>query len=225
MPKVNMVLGFTIVFMIICCWWYWHMTSNAPDMNRVMFENVEFKTGDLILFHAYNNINPVFIGTFWGHIGIVYKDPDDPDSKPVLFEAAKTSGMKVCPDYNKHGIMITDLQTRVEKYPGLIACKILNVPINTNIIRGFTGFMDYCKTNMSYCDCVFRNALKKKLGEKLNNSTNCGEITFLSLIKLGLLPEAVLNQNISCHLHYVNDVKQVQNNYYHDPIEITFNPF
>ena len=219
-----MILGVTIVFMIVCCWWYWYMTSNVPDMNRVMYENVDFKTGDMILFHAYDNINPVFIGTFWGHVGIVYKDPDA-NGRPVIFEAAKTSEMKRCPDYNKHGIMITDLQTRLEKYPGVIACKILNNPINNNVIRGFTDLMEYSKKNMEYYDDVFHNAIKKKLGDRINKYTNCGEMTLLSLIKLGLVPGNILDENMAHHLHYVTNIKQLQNNYYHDPIEITFNPF
>ena len=200
------------------------MTKNTPNLNSVMYNQVKFKTGDMILFHAWDNSYPVIFGTFWSHVGIVYKDPDT-DEKPMLFEAAKTTGMKGCPSYNKSGIMITDLQTRLEKYPGMIACKILNNPVKQNIIRGFREFMKYSKKNMSYYDDVVYNAIKKKLGEKVNNLTNCGELVLLSLIKLALMPENTLNVNTSNHLMYVNNIKQLQNNYYHDPIEILFNPF
>ena len=47
----------------------------------------------------------------------------------------------------------------------------------------------------------------------------------LSLIKLGLLPENVLDEKIAHHLLYVANLTTVQNNHYLKPIEITFNPF
>jgi hypothetical protein len=94
------------------------MLYNHPVLPQLLLEDASFKTGDLILFHAYDNINPVFICSYWGHIGIVYKDPDIPNAAPVIFEASSTTGMKVCPKYNLDGIMITDLKTRVEKYRG-----------------------------------------------------------------------------------------------------------
>ena len=49
----------------------------------------KFKTGDIILFHALDNINPIFIGTYFGHIGIVYIH----NGEPYLFEAAATKNM------------------------------------------------------------------------------------------------------------------------------------
>ena len=101
------------------------MLANHPVLLRAPYDKLNFKTGDMILFHAYDNINPVFIGSYWGHVGIVYNNSNFTD-EPLLFEAARTSKMEYCPESNKCGIMITNLKTRLEKYPGLVACKILN---------------------------------------------------------------------------------------------------
>jgi hypothetical protein len=223
MVHVNTVISLFVV-LFVCLIWIWSMLLDHPNLVCREFDALKFKTGDIILFHAYDNFNPVFIGSYWGHVGIVYKNPDTFDP-PVLFEAARTSKMKNCPDYNKKGIMITDLKLRLEKYPGLIACKLLNKPINSNIIRGMCELMKYAKTNMYYNDDVFYNGIKKKKGEKLNNATNCGEIVVLSLIKLGLLPNTILDTKISHHLLFVSNLTKLQNNYYLNPIEITFNPF
>jgi hypothetical protein len=216
-------MALMLVVLIVCICWFWHMTLNHPQFTRVKFEDAQFKTGDIILFHAYDNINSVFIGSYWGHIGIVYKDPDDPDSKPVIFEAARTSKMKNCHDYNKHGIMITDIASRIEKYPGLIACKSLNNPVNPDIIRGFKDFMNYAKKNMYYNENIVHNSIQKKMGGKFTNGTNCGELVVMSLIKLALLPET--NEKMAHHLLYTAHLNQLQNNCYNNPVEITINPF
>lgn len=213
-----------IIITMICIFWIWYMLANHPKLICKPFEVLSFKTGDMVIFHAYDNINPIFIGSYWGHIGIVYNDPDT-DEPPLLFEAAKTSQMKNCPDYNKNGIIVTDLKTRLEKYPGLVACKFLNRPIDSKIVRGMPTFINYAKKNMYYNENVVFNGIKKKKGEKLNNATNCGEIVILSLIKLGLLPENILDEKIAHHLLYAVNLNKLQNNYYFKPIILTFNPF
>lgn len=199
----------------------------SPEYKKMPYGNINFKTGDMILIHAYNNINPVFIGSFWGHIGIVYVDPDGVinSGNPVLFEAARTSKMKICPDYNIKGIMITDLYTRLSKYPALIAVKSLNNPIDYNIQVNFKSFINYSKENMEYNDNIFRSGISKKLGSKINNKTNCGEIVFLSLIKLGLLDIDRYNDRILHHLLYMCNINKLNNNFYNNPVEILFNPF
>lgn len=218
-------MAFTIVLLIICIFWVWYMLLNHPKLPRIKLEDAHFKTGDMILFHAYDNINSIFIGSYWGHVGIVYIDPDIPNSPPVIFEAAKTSQMKNCPEYNKHGIMITDLKTRIEKYSGLIACKSLNLQVNPDLVRGFKELMVYAKNNMYYNEDILYNAICKKRGELINTGTNCGELVFISLIKLALIPESSSNERILHHLKYVANITQLQNNFYNKPVEITISPF
>jgi hypothetical protein len=212
-----------IVVVLICVFWSWFMLANPPKMINKPFNQLQFKTGDIILFHAYNNINPVFIGSYWGHIGIVYKPKN---KKPMLFEAAKTSTMKNCPKYNKHGIMITDLKTRLEKYPGLVACKFLNKKLDDVVSEGLYDFMKYAKNRMYYNEDVFHNGVQKKAGHEFNESTNCGEIVLLSLVKLGLLPIKTLKSNIAHHLLYTAHLTKLENEYYYlPPVELTFSPF
>ena len=223
MSSVNVHISL-IIILVISIFWIWNMTCNHPVLVRKSFDTLNFKTGDIILFHAYDNINPIFIGSYWGHIGIVYKNPDKSEP-PLLFEAARTTGIKNCPDYNKHGIMITDLKTRLEKYPGMIACKFLNKPLRYEMIKGFYEFMQYSKKNMYYNDNVFQSCFKKMSGDELNVSTNCGELVTLSLIKLGLIPINTLKKKIAHHLLYMVNIIELQDNNYLKPIEITFNPF
>lgn len=214
-----------IVLLIICLIWTWYMLAKPPKMEHKPFNIFKFKTGDIILFHAYNNINPVFIASYWGHIGIVYKNPND-DSRPLLFEATKTTSMKNCEEKHRCGIVVSDLQSRIEKYPGKIACKFLNKHVSKQINSSFIEFMKYAKDNMYYSSKVFSNGIKKKLGNRYNCSTNCGEIVLLSLIKLNLLPYEIFYKKIAHHLLYIIKLTNLNNNYYyHKPIELTFNPF
>ena len=74
-------------------------------------------------------------------------------------------------------------------------------------------------------DDIIYNAICKKRGELINTGTNCGELVFISLIKLALIPESSSNERILHHLKYVANITQLQNNFYHKPVEITISPF
>ena len=224
MNSINILLSIILITLIIVIWW-WYMMVRKPDIKKNMFNNIKFKTGDIILFHSYKNLIPMYIGSYWSHIGIVYKDPDNNKSRPLLFEATRTSRMGYCSEYNKNGIIISDLQHRVERYPGMVSCKILNKPIRKSIIRGFNEFILYCKKNMVYNEKVFDNAFKKKIGGRFNHKTNCGELVLLSLVKLGILQQNILKKKIANHLIYVTYIKQVHDNYYHEPIELSIDRF
>ena len=225
MPAFHHFSTGLLVMIVICITWSWYMLANPPDLDHVKFNTTVFKTGDLILFHAYDNINPVFIGSYWGHVGIVYIDPDDTQCIPYLFEALNINEIKCCPEYNINGIAFTNLRTRLEKYPGLLAHKPLNVSLQSGIARGFKEFIRYAKNNMYYNSDIFSNVLKKIQGESFHNGTNCGEITILSLIKLGLLPELQGDQKIIHPLLYITTLETVQNNSYNTSKILDFNKF
>jgi len=224
MCSTHKYLSFVIVILLLCIFWFWNMTLNHPDLPKIKLEDATFKTGDMLLFHAYDNINPVFMGSYWGHVGIVYVDPAKP-SNPVVFEATNIVGMKQCPEYNKNGITITDLKTRIEKYPGIIACKYLANPLDANIIIRFKDFINYAKDNMYYNVNVVTNGFAKLFGDMLHTGTNCGEITFLSLIKLNLISKKTLLDRICHHLLYVVNLENLKNNKYLPPVEITYSQF
>jgi hypothetical protein len=85
--------------------------------------------------------------------------------------------------------------------------------------------MQYARSNMHYNDDVLYTGMQRLLGLNYNNGSNCGELVYLSLIKLGLLPSDAVNNNICHNLLYTVYIEKLINNYYHLPIEITINPF
>lgn len=220
--QLRNVFGIIIVLFIL---WCWQMMSLPIKMTNINYQDVKFKTGDMILFHAYDNINPIFIGTYWGHVGIVYIDPTDPDKRPLFFEATRINKNENCAAYNKTGIVISDLQTRLEKYKGIVVRRPLAKPIDTDIIAAFSGFIKFAKQNMFYNNDVIHNGFRKKFGERLHMGTNCGEITMLCLVKLGLLPEKILVKNIGHHLRYVVNTNRLQDNHYDERQRLIFDRF
>jgi len=205
-----------IIILIILRIWYFLL--NFPKLEQQPVEDIvkKCKTGDIILFHAYDNINPFFISSFWGHIGIVYRDAQ---YNPMLFEAVFIKNS------NSSGIVTTDLKTRLEKYLGFVAYKPLNSPLDPGVIEGFNTLIEYAKQNMYYNNKVFRNSVKKSMGEPINCSINCGELVFISLIKLGLIPETEFKKRIYHHLLYTAHIEKLQNNKYNKPIEVIINRF
>ncbi len=201
------------------------MMSLPAEIPRVNYQDVKFKTGDMILFHAYDNINPIFIGTYWGHVGIVYVDPEDTSGRPVFFEAARINKGENCVEHNKTGIIVSDLQSRLEKYKGVVVYRPLNKHVAPDINRAFPEFMRFAKQNMFYNDAVISNGSKKLFGDPLNMGTNCGEMTFLCLIKLGLLPQSALKKNMAHHLRYVTRITELEDNHYDDRQRLIFNRF
>lgn len=191
-------------------------------------ENVILKTGDMILFKAYNNFNSIYMGSYYGHVGIIYIDPDDATQTPLLFEANGVEHMPLRDHHNKNGLFLTPLKDRIQKYKGRVFLKSLNKNIDENVVRNFRAFIDYCICNMIYDKKVVKSTVKKVLGlERCKKNTNCGELTFLSLIKLNLLPISSYETSPSFHhLSYVTKLQHLHNNYkYFEPIEIIDHPF
>jgi hypothetical protein len=209
--QIGFIFAILIVLIVL---WCWHMMSLPPDIPIINYQDAKFKTGDMILFHAYDNINPIFIGTFWGHVGIVFVDPDKPGSRPIMFEATRINPNENCVSHNKSGIVISDLQSRIEKYKGIVVHKPLDKTLDSDISRGFTKFMAFAKQNMFYDEDVIYSGVRNLMGDPLNFGTNCGEITTMCLVKLGLLPPETIERNIAHHLRYVVSLKTLHNNKY-----------
>lgn len=206
---------------------YIYFIIKPKYIKKIAYEDINFKTGDMILMHTYKNNNFLLIGSYWSHVGIVYIDHTRilNKGKPVIFEACRTSKMKVYKPRNRNGIFVTDLYTRLSKYSGKVVVKKLDKPIKKNIQDNFISFMCYSSRNMIYNDNIFSSGIQKKLGVKLNNNTNCGELCFLSLIKLGLIDVSMYEKKILHHLLFVVNINKLNDNFYHKPLEIVFNPF
>ena len=222
---MNKIVNAVFIIYVILTFWVWYMFMTPMNLVYKPFDDMVYKTGDMILFHAYNNVNSAMLASYWTHVGIVYKEPGDINAKPLLFEAASVIRMKNCADRNKHGIIVTDLKTRLEKYPGVIACKFLKDPVSYEINKSFVELINYALQNMSYNDNIVHNWSQKMLGQKYNNMTNCAELSILCLIKLGLLPYEYVDKKIYHHLKHITKIKKLHNNEYYDPIELTFDYF
>ncbi len=184
-----------------------------------------FKTGDIILFHALDNINPIFIGTYYGHIGVIYIDPDEPN-KPYLFEAFNTSTTPFYPQECSNGVALVELEHRLNSYRGYCFYKELVVPIAVDLQYGFKEFITYAVANMKYNESVITNGLNKLLfNEPLHTETNCGELAYMSLIKLGLLPRQCASENRKHHLAWLASLIEVNGNRYLDPVYVLANYF
>lgn len=223
-------LGWFITVMLITMSYIYYIYLRHPSFGEVQFEALfdqkKFKTGDLILFHALDNINPIFMGNYYGHIGVVYVDPDDPYKTPYLFEAASARTMPLLYHHNKRGIFLSPLSNRLRKYKGYIFYKELSAPLDKQTEKDFVNFINYANNNMYYEYNVIRNGIKKGTFEPPGNNTNCGEIAFLSLIKLGLLSMNNYTKKIFHHLKWMCNIKKLDNGYsYLDPLYIIDHPF
>ena len=181
------------------------------------------KTGDMILFKASNNFNSIYMGSYFGHMGVVVMY----DGVPYLFEANGVEHMPLKPHHNKNGIFLTPLKERLQKYKGRTFIKRLGKPIDKKTIDEFKGFIQVCLKKMHYELAVVKSWFKKITGvEKCRFNTNCGELVFLSLIKLGIIDLAEYDKRP--RFHHLSDManfKGDDNNGYHCPLEVIDVPF
>lgn len=217
--------AFLILGLILVIWvYYW--CFNHPDVDSVRLDDLisgtKFKTGDLILFKAVDNFNPVFIMSYYGHIGIIHVDPDT--NVPHIFEAANPAEMALNPDQNSAGIFVSPVESRIKTYKGIAYHKPLERVLGPDICREFKNFMDFCVKNMEYNANVISNGLRKAAGEKIGTKVNCGELAFLSLIKLGLIPLEYYDKKCAHHLRWMCKIVDLTNNKYGDPVKITYSP-
>jgi hypothetical protein len=225
---IDRIITFIIVIIII---WIWYMEYNHPQFNEVWIDDVinNAKTGDLILFKASDNYNSSKIFCYYTHIGVVYYPENfkKENIPPMLFEAAGTRGMDLYENENNNGIFHTDLKTRLSRYKGKLYYKILNGAVDPVLEDRFIEFISYSLKQMSYEYGVIWNGIKKGMGfENCSNKTNCGELAFLSLIKLGILDISRYNDKILHHLYWVCNLNDCDNNYaYLQPLKIRISPF
>lgn len=211
-----------IVIIFILLLWCWNFLWNHPNYKIKKWQEIESKckTGDLILFHPLDNYNPIFIGCYYGHIGIIYRE--SPNSPPYLFEAWNPLGEKFYPyDFN-HGMAFTDLYHRLISYRGYIFYKELKYNILPEVNKDFYDFIYWAMGNMKYNPHVIQNGFKKLVfNDPLRINTNCSELVYLSLIKLGLLNKNKFIENRKYHLKWLSNLKDMDNgNKYLDPVYI-----
>lgn len=224
---MNIPNGIIIIGIILLIWDYYFMhgfTKYEKTNVHKLIEEKKLKTGDIILFKAHDNHNAPFIMSFFGHIGIVWVDPHSKVYNPLIFEAANVQGL-LEENSKPTGIYLVPLYDRISKYNGATYYKELAIPIPANINANFGHFINYCRNTMTYNVKIFNNGLKKFLGEHIHHKINCGEIVYLSMIKLGLLPPEEFNSKIWHHLRWTCNVTSVYKNYYKKPLRLVYSSF
>lgn len=189
---------------------------------RVFLDDVEFRTGDLILFKAYNNFNSLVLCNYFGHCGVVHVV----DGRPMIFEANGIENMPLRAHHPKTGIFYTDLASRIKKYKGRVYLKRLTRVVSPEIEAGLAEFIKYARKCFHYDTAVFPNALRKLMGEGCGGNTNCGQIAFLALIKCGVIPLAEYDRPRLHHLKYICSEYRFETGHTYEPIvEIVDQPF
>ena len=220
-----------IIIVIIILFWYWFMIWAYPNLEYVSLENLlktkRLKTGDLICFKPYNNKYSLFMCSFYSHIGIIYVDPTDKNQTPYLFEATNAkyySKKNWCPP---NGIVLSEAKVRLSKYKGCLVYKELNQEISYLSQLDFKNFIKWAKNHMYYDINVVGTAFKKGILRcRCNLNTNCGELVFLSLVKLGLLSMEDYDQGTFHHLLWMCRIKNLNHGFfYYNPKYIEESPF
>lgn len=210
------MLGFIIIIILA---WVYYFQYYKVDLDKHFLDDIlpTLNTGDLIVFKAYNNFNSIVLGAYYGHLGVVYVK----EGIPYIFEANGVEHMPLKEHHSKSGIFLTKVKDRIQKYKGRVFLKRLSESVPCENIQPFDEFIKYCLDNFQYDTRLFRNAFKKALGDSCNDQTNCGELAFLSLIKLGILP---IEEYDHWRVHYLNYITSLEKNY--EPmIEIIDHPF
>lgn len=198
-----------IIIILIKLIWCWNFLANHPTFEKQQYADIEpyCKTGDLILFHGLDNNNAVYIGCYYTHIGIIYRET--PYSRPYLFEAWNPHHDILYPNEVAHGMAFTDLEHRLLSYRGYVFYKPLEYEISQQTNEDFYKFIYWAMCHMKYNPRVISNGIKKLIfNDKLRTGTNCGEIVYLSLIKLGLLGLPRLYENRKHHLRWLSNLEQ-----------------
>lgn len=194
-----------------------YMQYTHPNVKSMLLEDFPWKTGDLVLFHAYDNFNAVFVGSYYTHCGMVVIQNDI----PMLFEANGIEHMTLLDHHPKNGIFYSPLIPRLQKYKGKIFVKPCLHNIDEDRIRALQDFIEYAKKNFQYDIRVFINGIKKYLGlKRCDFQTDCGQIVFLAMLCLGILPLEEYNKPIAHHLRYVVNAEG-----YGQALELKDHPF
>lgn len=192
------IIAIIILIKLILCY---NMLLNHPKAEKVKYSEIEqnCKTGDLILFHGLDNINGIFIGCYFTHIGIVYRESSY--TRPYIFEAWNPKLGILYPQEISNGIAFTDLENRLNSYRGYVFYKPLEMAVLPIVNAEFYKFIYTAVKKMKYNNNVIQNGINKLLfNDQLRIGTNCGELVYLSLMKLGIIKTSNFHINRKHHL-------------------------
>ncbi len=213
-----------MILVVLLILWIYVLFFDHPkgEILRPLIQKMNFKTGDIILFHALDNINPLFFGTYYTHIGVIYKKGD----QLLLFEAANPN-REILLGSNSRGIILCDLETRLRTYRGYILYKELNMEVPLAAQQQLDTLIEYAVQNCYYNPYVIGNFIDKMVfGDNIHHGLNCGELVYLALVALGILPKKYFEENRKHHIRWLSRLGDIETGYsYADPKYIYYDPF
>lgn len=215
-PSINIeklmygiVFAAVVVVLLIYIWQIQYATFDAPKVHiEDLIKEKKLRTGDLILMKAANNFNAVFIVSYFTHIAVVWVNPET--DEPMLFEANGIEHMNLRDHHPTTGIFLSPAKERIAKYKGRCWLKRLDADftIDGPTLECFNHFMKQCLTNAFYDTKVFKAGFNKFTGaKKCDWATNCGDLAFCALVKLGIIPMEEYDAGYWHHLLYVTKNK------------------
>lgn len=226
--------GIVILFVVLLVYHVYRLQFATVDCPIETIDSADLKTGDLLLFKAYNNINSLKHGNYYGHVGIVVVLPpnDEPftgveetrntlkQSGILIFEANLANLYGPDSDVNNR-IFLSPLADRIAGYPGRVYVRRLAQPIAPETIEEFHSFIQYSLDNMRYEPKVAENGFKKLFRfKRCDHDTDCGQLVFLSYIKLGLLSINSYDEPVLDHLRYVCNLQHLVENRLTDQVQL-----
>lgn len=228
---MSIITSGLVIFLIIAIIYFFYLPKPTHDGTLTVEQVCSFaKTGDIISFHATDNNNSYFHRNYLGHIGIVIVYPDYP--VPLLFEAANIDSesldLSKCIPYNDlvgtnyKGIYVSNLRDRLLRYRGFSYYRQYRGSIQDKY-QEIREFINFAMNNMYYEKDIIYEVFRKYInGKKCNFGTNCAEIVFLMLIKVGVLP---IDKFDSGMFNYLNFTTNKLNEYYNTYRKISVHPF
>ena len=217
-----MLNAITVTIIIIVILYIYAIKFMHPNYVSVDYNIISkrAKSGDIILFSTLESWNQIYMGSYFTHIGVIYRK--DAESKPVLVESFNKHRVANYPKQFNSGIAICDLETRLNSYKGFMFYKQLAKPISESANKDFADFIKYSKKNIEYDENPVSNEIYKLLfNQPFNMKTNCGQFTVLILIKLGLLPFSNFRNRKKHHLRFAANLIKLKQNSYKEPVYIS----
>jgi hypothetical protein len=211
--------GITILIFIIIIYIYLIKLAH-PNYKVVTFNEIKdkLKTGDMILFSSLDSINQIFMASYYTHIGMVYRDGDKP---AMIIEAFNPNRMPFYPKEFKSGIAVCDLEHRFNTYRGYILYKELTNPLSEKNISDLEEFIEYARLHFKYDKNVISGEIGKMFfNTPFSHETNCGQLTALILMKLGLVDFDHFTSRQKHHLRWTSNLKKLKDNSYKEPVYI-----
>jgi hypothetical protein len=202
-----------IILIIILLWKIYTLQYYDIDAITADFEDIKFKTGDLVLFKPYDNHYALVFGCYFTHVGIVVVD----NNVPMIFEANRNPIFPYIAEHtNGKGIHYSCLKNRIAHYAGKVYLKKINKEFDEFKRKMLMEYIDFAMKNMYYSNNVISNAALSLFGlRKCRKDTDCGQILFLLFIKLGLISFHNYYINKASYLYLLTKIKKLDDGYFY----------